>query len=318
MRGNTPIGQLYTHGYHENLQNRARNSAREIAPLLMELLRPASVVDVGCGLGSWLRVFQENGVNDILGIDGDYVRLEDLEIAREQFCQFDLGCPLRLERRFDLVVSLEVAEHLPPDSAEVFVESLSRLGPVVLFSAAIPEQGGRQHVNEQWPAYWSALFQAQGFVCIDCLRSRIWNNPKVAYWYKQNTLLFVGGDFLRSSRGQALRDKLKVTIEDFEPVSANYTEATASAPLSLVHPIKYSEVVERLKEQTRVAQLYIAERKRLSAAADPSNIGVKALLRAFPHALRKTTRTRLLRIKSALMRRVNECAAAAQCGNGHD
>jgi 2-polyprenyl-3-methyl-5-hydroxy-6-metoxy-1,4-benzoquinol methylase len=62
--------------------------------------------------------------------------------------------PLDLEKEFDLVVSLEVAEHLPASAADQFVNTLVKHGKKILFSAAIPGQGGQDHLNEQWPDYW--------------------------------------------------------------------------------------------------------------------------------------------------------------------
>src|SRR6185436_10775009 len=95
----------------------ARSSAQVIIPLVMELLPVQSVVDLGCGIGTWLSVFRERGACDFLGIDGDYVEIDQLEIPRECFWPHDLRQPLNLERRFDLAVSLEVAEHLPAEAA---------------------------------------------------------------------------------------------------------------------------------------------------------------------------------------------------------
>ena len=106
--------------------------------------------------------------------------------------------PLRLERQFDLVMSLEVAEHLPVRCARQFVDSLTGLGPVVAFSAAIPQQGGAEHQNEQWPDYWANLFIEKNFVVVDCIRKHIWNNNNVMYWYSQNMLIFVKLDLLKN------------------------------------------------------------------------------------------------------------------------
>jgi hypothetical protein len=102
----------------------------------------------------------------------------------------DLRQPFKLERQFDLTVCLEVAEHLPSKSAEGLVESLVALAPAVLFSAAIPKQGGTGHVNEQWPDYWRELFRRYGYERSDVIRKAIWNKPGVKFWYRQNIFLF--------------------------------------------------------------------------------------------------------------------------------
>ena len=181
----------YTEEYYSSIARGARSSAEIMVPLVIELVQPTSVIDVGCGSGEWLAVFRENGVEDVVGVDGAYVNKKLLKIPEERFVPADLRQPLHFERTFDLVTSLEVAEHLPASSAEGFVSELTKLGPIVLFSAAIPYQGGENHVNEQWPEYWATLFDEKGYVVVDPLRHKLWNEESVEFWYIQNTLIFV-------------------------------------------------------------------------------------------------------------------------------
>jgi SAM-dependent methyltransferase len=185
------VAAPYDSDYFQLVEQQSRRSAEAVAPLLLELIGPSAVVDVGCGTGTWLEQFQAGGVREVLGIDGDWVDRSALRIPQERFQVADLAKPTRIEGRFDLVVSLEVAEHLPPGSAEGFVEFLTSLGPVVAFSAAIPNQGGTGHVNEQWPDYWAELFAKRGYVPCDVVRQRIWNDERIAWWFRQNLLLFV-------------------------------------------------------------------------------------------------------------------------------
>jgi SAM-dependent methyltransferase len=163
----------------------------------LALVRPTSIVDVGCGTGSFLSVFKKNGVREVLGVDGDWAKPD---LAPGEFQPADLSKPLALNRRFDLVMSLEVAEHLEPSSADAFVRSLVGLGSVVLFSAAIPYQGGTGHKNEQWPDYWVARFAREGYELVDCLRARLWNNREVEWWYAQNIFLYVERERLAAMR----------------------------------------------------------------------------------------------------------------------
>ncbi len=165
--------------------------------MVMQLVSPRSVVDLGCGTGSWLSIFKQNDVERVLGLDGSAVSAQVLQIEPSEFLQADLTKSIPTNEQFDLACSLEVAEHLPESAAETFVQSLVKLAPVVLFSAAVPFQGGTHHVNEQWPEYWEKLFRKHDFRVIDCLRQRIWSNENVAYWYAQNLLLFVRADYLR-------------------------------------------------------------------------------------------------------------------------
>lgn len=151
-------------------------------------------MDVGCGDGVWLEGFRDCGV-DIFGLDGEWAR-EHLRISDQDFRATDLAQPFKLDRDFDLAVSLEVAEHLPSDSAEGFVDSLTTAAPAILFSAAIPNQKGTHHINLQWPQYWAELFALHRFVAIDCVRSRGWSDKRVSGPYAQNAMIFVERDHL--------------------------------------------------------------------------------------------------------------------------
>lgn len=186
----------YDPEFFQALRQGSRQSAQIIVPIVLDWLQSQSVVDIGCGDGTWLSVFREHGIATLLGMDGDYVDRADLQIPHDCFVAADLQQPLKIDRTFDLVVSLEVAEHLLAYYAKQFVTSLVNLGPVVLFSAAIPHQGGIFHVNEQWPSYWVDRFNAHGYVAVDGLRRLIWDHPQVEPWYAQNCLLFVRGDRL--------------------------------------------------------------------------------------------------------------------------
>ncbi len=160
-------------------------AASEVVPVLIKWFNPKSVVDVGCGIGSWLKVFADNNVS-ITGIDGTYVNKKLLYIDEKNFIEHDLRKPLDLGRKFDLVISLEVAEHLPPENADDFVKSLASLGDTIIFSAAIRGQGGHKHLNENDPAYWQKKFEKLGYTYYDILRPVFWNNNKIEWWYRQN------------------------------------------------------------------------------------------------------------------------------------
>ena len=150
----------YDRSFFLEQQTSSRQSAEHVVPAVIECIRPASVIDVDCGLGAWLAVFRKHGIEDknLLGVDGDYVDRTLLQIPRDCFQARDLSKPLALHRTFDLAMRLEVAEHLPAEHAGEFVAELTALALVVLFSAAIPNLGGVSHVNEQWQDYWVKIF----------------------------------------------------------------------------------------------------------------------------------------------------------------
>lgn len=166
-------------------------AASQVLPILFEAYRPNSIIDVGCGLGNWIQVAKKLGINDVIGVDGDYVNRSLLKISENEFVEKNLLESFDLGRKFDLAICLEVAEHLPESSANKIIESLTRHSDVIMFSAAIPGQGGQNHINEQWPSYWQKIFLKHGFVMLDFFRPKIWNNTKVERWYRQNMFLVV-------------------------------------------------------------------------------------------------------------------------------
>jgi SAM-dependent methyltransferase len=248
--------EQYSRAYYETVYQQVRDSAAEVVPLVVELLHPRRVVDVGCGTGTWLAAFAARGASEILGFDGEYVDRALLDIPQDCFVPVDLSQSLPLDRRYDLAVCLEVAEHLPGSRAATLVNELTALAPVVLFSAAIPFQNGVNHINEQWPEYWADHFRTRGFIAIDCLRRAIWRNPKVAWFYAQNILLFAEEQFARSDR-----------------VLARELAATNIGPLSLVHP---SCFLQRLWEER-----------------DLANRPLRQILAALPELSRTAVRRRL-------------------------
>jgi SAM-dependent methyltransferase len=204
----------YNHEFYDWYSEGSLAAAREILPFVFQLADHNAVVDVGCGIGTWLCASAENGATNILGLDGPYVAQSQLRISAEQFRPMDLSHAFQLDRKFDLALSLECAEHLPPESAVAFVSSLVKLAPAILFSAAVPHQGGTHHVNEQWPSYWARLFREHDYHFWDCLRPHFWNVEAIPPWYRQNAFLVASHAFLD-------RKGIPIPVGD---------------PLSLVHP----------------------------------------------------------------------------------
>ena len=187
------------HAYDSRFMNYAdrssRHSARTISTLLRKVVTIHSVLDVGCAKGTWLSIWQESGIDEFLGVDGSYVKPDALVIPRERFVAADLAQPIDLQRKFDLVQSLEVAEHIPATAADQFVKNLvQHSAGIVLFSAAPPGQGGEFHVNEQPYDYWREKFRAQGFAAYDYIRPLIAEDKSVSFWYRFNTILYVRED----------------------------------------------------------------------------------------------------------------------------
>jgi len=185
---------LYDSSFFEALSSSSASSAAQILPEVVRLIAPKSAVDLGSGTGEWLGELRKLGVTDVLGVDGDWVNPAALKIPTDQFRPFDLRNKFAMDRAFDLAISVETAEHLPPERGEGFVANLVALAPVVLFSAAIPGQGGTGHINEQWQDYWARLFAKHDYVALDFLRLKFWTDSRIEWWYRQNIILYVRRD----------------------------------------------------------------------------------------------------------------------------
>jgi SAM-dependent methyltransferase len=248
---------VYSQSFFVNRQEASRISAGLVLPAVFEIVRPASVVDFGCGTGTWLEAAKRLGVERVLGIEGPWIRKAKPLISPDELTVADLAQPIEVSGRFDLAISLEVAEHLPPARARGFVEDVTRASDVVLFGAAIPEQGGTGHVNEQWQSYWAELFASRGYGCFDIVRPRFWQNPDVLPWYKQNAFLYVNAAG-RARLGERLPE---------EP-------AGRERPVDLVHPDLYTRLVRDppLRLGARVSLRFATKvvKKALGLGAGPS------------------------------------------------
>lgn len=219
----------YDKEFYISRYDRTKKSAETLIPIILDLFKPHSVIDFGCADGIWLSVFKKLGVMDIYGIDGDFVDQESIFIPKDKFLCHDLSTPLNLKRRFDLAISLEVAEHLPTESSEMFIKSIISSSDIIIFSAAIPFQGGVNHINEQWQDYWANLFINNNYDPIDVIRSRIWNNINIASYYRQNLMCYVSRNLLFEN--SQLIDEIELTPRN---------------PLNLVHPDIYLQKIQQI------------------------------------------------------------------------
>jgi hypothetical protein len=216
-------GTMIDYDHEANLHT---NDAPEcVVPHILKKYQVCSVLDIGCGTGVWLNQFSKHGINDIYGIDGVDIGSRDYLSDGDRFRCLNLSKEWELGRKFDLALCLEVAEHLPADSASLLVKTICSHANLVIFSAACPNQHGQGHVNCQWPKYWQELFNNNGFFCEDWLRPILWNEPFPEFWYKQN--IFVAE---RSSEKAGREQRI----------------------LSHVHPHHFDQWVNTCETQTRL------------------------------------------------------------------
>ncbi len=222
--------KAYLNDFYVGRHERTVYSANTILTLLLQKI-PAinSAIDLGCGVGTWLSVLYEKGVNEIKGLDGGWVDRNLLAIPANCFEHVDLSQTIKPQKKYDLAISLEVAEHLPPGKAKEFVVSLTELSDFVLFSAAIPFQGGKNHFNEQWQSYWVGLFREADYIVYDFIRPKIWNDNQIPVWYRQNILFFVK------------RNKASISNLEADGLNAD------GMPLNIVHPELFLDKMRKHK-----------------------------------------------------------------------
>jgi len=213
---------------------------------------PQSLLDVGCGWGTWLRAAIDLGVADVLGVDGGAIFREDFLCSYELFHSQDLCQPWDLRRRFDVALCLEVAEHLPSDVAPVLIEAITKHSDVIVFSAAAPGQPGQHHVNCQWPEYWQRIFNEYGYACDDSVRWLIWNNREIEPWYRQNIFVATRSIDL-ASREERIRPVLHPDMlgEAFLSERAKYKSELESGilPVSWYLSLPHRAVSAKLKHK---------------------------------------------------------------------
>jgi hypothetical protein len=237
---------VYSSEFYDYIDTGSRLSAQVVSRLLLGEMKIASLLDIGSGHGAWAREWSGAGVKDVVAVDGAYVNRDQLVVPADSFIAHDLSTPLKLKRRFDLVQSLEVAEHLSAEHADIFVDNLVRHGDVILFSAAVPHQGGEHHVNEQPPEYWRQKFAERGYEPFDWVRARIVDNREVKAWYRFNTFIYAN----KAGQKRLSKSILSARVPDGEALQiggdfawALRRTAVRMIPDSFVKPIAMAKSV---------------------------------------------------------------------------
>lgn len=190
------LSTIYDTTFFSRQKDESLSGATGMLPIVLDLLpKVNSIVDVGCGLGTWASVAQQlrPGIK-VLGVDGASRHRVPMRLRPHDFLSANITEPFLVEAKFDLAICLEVAEHISATDLDGLLENLTRLTPLILFSAAMPGQGGTCHVNEQWPSYWAARFQKYGFECADVIRPLVWNKGSIPVYYRQNAMFYVAAD----------------------------------------------------------------------------------------------------------------------------
>ena len=188
----------YDDSFYENNVNNTMTSPEKVFTILSRFFDINSVCDIGGGVGVWIGNFLKmKGITEdqdakVLCIDGGHIKEDKLLVPKKYFRKANLEDRIDLGgERYDLVMTLEVAEHLSPSRADSFVEDLVNISDVVLFSAALEGQGGTHHVNEQYMPYWIEKFAKHGYEPFDLIRPEIQFCMDVPWCYRQNMIVLV-------------------------------------------------------------------------------------------------------------------------------
>ncbi len=187
---------IYSKNFYRTRHQDTKYAAHKILSILKNILPLRSIVDFGCGTGTWLLAAENLGFKELEGYEGNWLNKSMYKCNKATLTTHNLEDKINTIKRYDIALSLEVAEHLSAKRAHSFVEELCNIANIVLFSAAIPGQGGTHHINEQWQSYWVKKFNENNFSAYDVVRPKIWNDPKISFWYKQNILLFINNDIV--------------------------------------------------------------------------------------------------------------------------
>lgn len=284
MKEESTRTNIYDASFHARIGERSYQAARIVLPLLIETGVPfGSVTDVGGGRGSWSLAAQELGATSVTLIDGDYVDQATLAIPPERFLARDLTQRTTVPTRSDLVICVEVAEHLPPPRAASFIEDICAISDNVLFSAALPFQGGDGHINEMWPEYWANLFARQGFDAYDFIRPAIWTDQRVDWWYRQNMLFF-------SKRPADMPQPREI---------GGYLARRADEPLTRIHPEGYVWLAYR----PRPDGFHAPAKRVIQLQADVDSLGAPPAI-GYGGEFDSVPRPELMNLKTASLRAV--------------
>jgi len=195
------------------------DSAKELLKTLLPIVGDVeSILDFGCGVGSWAKAFQESGVKNCFLIDHPSIDVSKLLIRSDfTFVPANLDKFLPDVIKVDCVVSTEVLEHISDYRSDQIIDYLTKCSDLIIFSAAIPRQGGLGHCNEQRHAYWHQKFYERGFCFYDGFKTEVLDNDRIVYWLRQNLFIYYND---KSKKRESFNKRNNITNGNFEIVSS--------------------------------------------------------------------------------------------------
>ena len=185
------LNKIYDTEFFSEGETFKKDSAGKVAEIINKHVTFNSVFDIGCGMGIYLEEFHRLG-KEVLGCD---FSVDGLKLTSKQFTAFqaDATKPITLNRKFDLLICFEVAEHIQKKHSRQLDTNCTQNSDTVLFTAAPVGQGGVGHINERPNGFWIDLFVEQGFALQKELTQQMRAQMKtenVVFWIADNLMLF--------------------------------------------------------------------------------------------------------------------------------
>lgn len=217
--------EIYNESFYDEQREKSHQSANAsicyINDIYMQYMGKnwSSVVDFGCGTGSWLAAFSYENSNAVInGFDWGEMSEHQYYISPDLIKKVDLSKEVITDRKYDICISLEVAEHLSESCADRMVGNLCEASDFIVFSAAVPGQGGKSHINEKPQSYWKEKFNKRGYLAIDSFREKAWNNERIEVWYRQNVIVYIKNDaIVENMRKEAISRDIKMITDIIHP-----------------------------------------------------------------------------------------------------
>lgn len=167
MGGNEYNEQYYKSGCGEDYSNRQiwANSFSRIAEQIIQDFHPKSVLDVGCAWGYLVEALRDRGV-EAYGIDISEYAISKVREDIKPYCvvgSISDKFPEELPDKYDLVITIEMLEHLTPEDGDIAIETLCNLSDTIVVSTTPDDFNEPTHINVQQPAYWVTRFAKHGF-----------------------------------------------------------------------------------------------------------------------------------------------------------
>ncbi|MBQ7732160.1 MAG: class I SAM-dependent methyltransferase [Lentisphaeria bacterium] len=239
---------------------------RRMAEGLVNLLHPATVLDVGCACGHLVSAFRDNGV-EAYGIDSSSYALDHVRAEHRGFvCRAalpDISLPDSFPKKYDLVTFIEVIEHIREIHNHEAITALSRFSDTVLFSSTPDDFDEPTHINVHPISFWCAEFAKAGFYP-DMTADLSFGAPQFVLFRK--------------------RPCCPGMEELFRPLDVLYQEKTTLTKLALERLRMYREASDLAQERLRLYQEARAKLDEMERVLD--TFGIRCLYGAAKSAKR--------------------------------